>query len=357
MKTIKTAKVKSFLSLLLVLMIIISAMPLSGISVFAATSDDFEYEILEDGTAEITGYSGWGGNDLIIPSNIDGYIVSSIGVEAFSFKTTITSITIPDTVTQIKQQAFMNCYSLSDIKLSSNLIGIGAFAFLGCAFDCIELPESLKNINSYAFGMCVNLNSIKIPANVVEIGTSAFSDCISLEKITVDTKNENYCDIDGVLFSKDKTMLIAFPNLFSDSYEIPDTVTCVSNSAFSSCNNLVSISIPDSVKEIGFQAFYGCSALKNVQMSDGLEVIGESAFENCSALNSIVIPGGVKEISSASFSNCTALENVQISDGVEIIGEAAFADCNSLNNLNIPSSVEEIRERALVRCTSLEKSL
>ena len=165
---------RKILSWLLSLAMILTALPLAGVTAFAATSGDFEYTILEDGTAEITGYTG-SAITLEIPSKLDTYTVTSIGDSAFAYNNSLTSVTIPDSVTRIDSGAFYECYNLTSVKIGNGVTSIGDSAFLEChSLTSVTIPDSVTEIGDSAFKECHSLTSITIPDSVTRIGDSAF---------------------------------------------------------------------------------------------------------------------------------------------------------------------------------------
>ena len=197
------------------------------------TWEDYKYIVLADGTVEITGYTGSEG-DLVIKSEIDGKRVTSIGNGAFDSLKSLKSVVIPEGVTAIKDEAFSSCTELKNVVLSN----------------------SVETIGEWAFWNCGKITDITIPDSVTSIEKNAFSVCESLVNINVNEGNQNYSSLDGVLFNKDKTLLILCPEAKKDSYEIPDSVTTIGSSAFSHCTDLTSVTIPDSVVTIEDYAFY-----------------------------------------------------------------------------------------------------
>ena len=212
---------KKLTSVLLAIALLLTCIPLGAVSVSAATSGGYTYTV-SNGKATITDYSNSSsyGGAITIPSTLGGYPVTSIGSYAFLDCTSLTSVTIPDSVTSIGDDAF--CY-------------------------------------------CDRLTSVTIPDSVTSIGDHAFSSCTSLTSIDVDQNSTKYCSVDGVLFNKDKTTLIQCPaGKTLTAYSIPDSVTSIGDYAFYYCTSLTSVTIPDSVTSIGDYAFLSCDQLTDV---------------------------------------------------------------------------------------------
>ncbi|MCC8072753.1 MAG: leucine-rich repeat protein, partial [Clostridiales bacterium] len=278
------------------------------------TNSDFEYEVLDDGTAEITGYSGTE-TDITIPSTIDGYTVTSIGDYAFEFNDDLTSITIPDGVTSIGEWSFAGCYNLVNL----------------------DIPDSVTNINNCAFLLCIGLTSITIPDSVMSIGYGAFAGCISSTSIDVSDKNEYYSSQDGVLFNKDKTELIQYPaGNESTSYQIPDSVSSISGYAFVYCYYLKSVAISDSVASIDDDTFYACENLTSVTIPDSVTSIGYGAFAYCTSLISVTIPNSVTRIYDCAFYDCENITDVYFTGSEDDWNSISIGDDNEyLTNATI----------------------
>ncbi len=255
---------KRSLSLLLSVIMIFSVFSGLNITVSAEDSLDYlSYEII-DGEVTITDCEKTI-TSVIIPSEIEGCPVTSIGDYAFYYCTSLTSVEIPDSITSIGYAAFCGCLSLT----------------------IVTIPNSVMNI-------------------VVD----AFESCTSLTAIDVDEGNEFYSSIDGVLFSKDKRQLIIYPCGKGSAYNMPAGVTSIGDMAFYYCKNLTSISLPDSVNSIGDYAFCGCESLASVTIPNSATNIGQASFFGCESLASIVIPKSMKNIGDAAFSNCSSLNDV-----------------------------------------------
>ncbi len=180
-----------------------------------------------------------------------------------------------------------------------------------------------------------------------------FLNCPSLRSIEVGENNPNYCSVNGVLFSKDKTTLILYPPAVGDSYTIPDSVTSVGDYAFLDCISLRSVTIPDSVKGIGEHAFENCTSLAAVIFGGSMISIGDSAFSGCTSLTSLIVPDSVISIGRGAFRGCTSLTSVKLGGSVGSIGDFAFEGCDALGSVVIPVSVRSIGDSAFSECTEL----
>ena len=285
--------------------------------------------------------------------------VTSIGDDAFRGCTRLTNITIPDSVTSIGDDAFRGCTGLTSITIPDSVTSIGSYAFRGCTrLTSITIPNSVTSIGNYAFSGCTGLTSITIPNSVTSIGNYAFDGCTGLTSIT-----------------------------------IPNSVTSIGSYAFSGCTGLTSITIPDSVTTISYGAFYGCTGLTSITIPDSVTSIGNAAFQNCSNLKTVyytgtlkqwcesaastrgnsnpnyyadtlyingekiegkvVIPDGTTKIKNYAFKNITAITEVVIPDSVTSIGSYAFRDCTGLTSVALGTGVSAINSYTFNGCTSL----
>ena len=163
----------------------------------AANAPLFDFEFTLDNTAAIvTNYKYNGAAaDVTIPSRYQGKPVTTIGHAAF-FNSAVTSVTIPDSVTSISDDAFVNCPQLTNISIPNSVTYIGFSAFNSCtSLKSITLPSSLSTIQSYAFCNCGNLETIRIPVSVTSIGNNAFADCPSLMTVTYPGSKTQWDDI------------------------------------------------------------------------------------------------------------------------------------------------------------------
>ncbi|MBE6926124.1 MAG: hypothetical protein E7461_04690 [Ruminococcaceae bacterium] len=365
-------------------------------------SEGLEYTLNSNNKSyEVTGIGSCSDTEIIIPPENEGLpvtgigdyafnrctsltgitipnSVTSIGEYAFEYCTSLTGITIPNSVTSIGDDAFRSCTSLTSLTIPNRVTSIGDSAFWGCtSLTGITIPNSVTSIGDYAFSMCTRLTDITIPNSVTSIGwhafykctsltgitipnsvtsiyTNAFEGCTSLVRISVDGKNPSYSsDKFGVLFNKSKSRLIAAPGAISGAYSIPSSVTSIGDRAFYDCTSLTVVTIPDSVTSIGSCAFLCCTSLTRITIPNSVTSIGDSAFQGCTSLAGITIPNNVTSIGGSAFQGCTSLTGITIPSSVTSIGTSAFEYCTSLTGITIPSSVTSIGDGAFFNCTSL----
>ena len=239
-----------------------------------------------------------------------GITYEVVGIDDGAFANSpITSITIPNSVTNIGDGAFSGCSSLKSIivkegnpvydsRNNCNAIVETATNTVVVGCQATNMPSSITSIGSGAFAYCTSLTSIYIPNSVTSIGGSAFSGCSSLNSIT-----------------------------------IPNSITSIESRVFYRCSSLTSITIPTSVTSIGDWAFSACSSLTSITISNNVTSIGAGVFNNCSSLTSVTIPNSVTSIEERAFLNCEKLGTLVLGDKVNEIGDRAFDGCNKLYHI------------------------
>ena len=358
------------------------------------TSGDWEYQMLEDGTAEITNYLRYVDYDIDtieihIPDELDGITVSSIkgnpfrnydataftvspdqhyfevvddvlfskadkrliayplmkeataytipdgteiiGESAFCFCENLSSITIPDSVKKIGDSAFFYCTELTSIRIPEGVTSISESMLYGCsALASVILPDSLTSIGPLAFFLCCNLTSLHIPDSVTSIDHNPFYGCDQLV-LSLSDDHPTLEIVDDVLFSKTDKRLIRYPIMKNNTvYTVPEGTQIIGTFAFSDCETLTRITLPNSVTSIEFRAFTCCTALTDINIPEGVTNIEDETFADCFALTSISLPDSVTSIGSGAFNCCSMLTNLSIPDCVTYIGRAAFSDCSNL---------------------------
>jgi hypothetical protein len=273
-----------------------------------------------------------------VGNTINGYLEASANtankMNIIQNNQYIKGIILPNSVTTIGRTAFARCTSLTSVTIPDSVTTIELGAFSGCTrLTSVTIPQGVTTIGQSAFSGCTRLTSVTIPGSVTTFGDYAFSDCSSLTGITVDTSNANYSSQDGVLFNKNKTTLIKYPQGKNGSYSIPGSVTTIGTQAFVYCTSLNSITIPGSVITSGDSAFYNCTSLNSITIPSSVITIEQSAFDGCTGLTSVTIQQGINTIGDFAFGGCTSLTSVTIPDSVTTIGGGAFAGCTSLTSV------------------------
>lgn len=345
----------------------------SGIYAAAAeyTYQNFKYELLSDGTAAITGYTG-SLSKLQIPSALNGKKVTKIADSAFSGNEKLTSVTIPSGVRSIGGNAFENCVDLADITISMGVTGIGDYAFGGCeSIKSIEIPNSVLDMGDFTFWGCSGLEEIVLSKSLTEIGDHLFAYCKKLKTITIPDGVES---IGSGAFMECSEL---------ESVDIPDSLTTILSNSFASCKALKSITIPAKCTNVFLEnhIFDDCDSLAEINVArgnskytsiggavytidrktlvvfptgkesaalpSGVTTIGNNAFYSNKALNSVTMPESVTSIGKEAFLGCTGLESITIGSGVKTIGEEAFVNCSSLKTITIPKSVTMIKSKGV----------
>ena len=278
--------------------------------------------------------------------------VTSIGNGAFVDCKSLKSIHIPNSVTSIGDAVFGRCFNLSSIHIPDSVTSIGDRAFYNCkSLTPIHIPDSVTSIGYQAFVGCKNLSFIHIPDSVTSIGDRAFVGCEKLTSITLPlgmkTININpFRGWSGELIIKSDNFIYEDGVLF-DKYKRRLIAYCSKNKDYE---------IPNSVTSIGRSAFSDCKNLTSIHIPDSVTSIGDNAFWSCENLTSIHIPDSVTSIGDSTFSDCQNLTSIHIPDSVTSIGDSAFSDCKNLASIHIPDSVTSIGDDAF-RCCPLKDSI
>lgn len=350
------------------------------------TADGYTYVLKEDGSAEITGYTG-NEKKLTIPSQLDGHTVVSIGSRAF-YNKQLTEAVLPDTVKSIGNQCFGWCEKLK----------------------AVSLPDGLETISMYPFYYCKSLTKVNIPDSVTVIHDALFSGCTSLKEIALSPDHPLLEIVDGVLFKKADSSLLWYPAskkgkeyavpdgtkrigscaFFDTQLEkiiLPDSVDKLSDGAISNCTKLKTVNIPKNVTSAA-GAVKSCDKLEAIQVDEGneaLESVGGvlfdktthalikypamkkdktytvpegteaimyNAFESA-PLTGITIPGSVRFIGNNAFLFCEKLKEIVLPEGIEELGQFPFQHCSSLTKATLPASLTKIVGNPFQNCAKL----
>ena len=268
---------------------------------------------------------------VTIPNSVTGSITSSsssssassIGDYAFEDCSSLTSITIPNSVTSIGDRAFYDCSSLTSVTIPNSVTSIGGNTFYGCSsLTSVSIPNSVTYIGDEAFRGCSSLTSIIIPENITNIGTGVFVSCASLTSVVWNAKN---C-VD--FFTGSDAEIGTFSTLFFENSRTP-----------SDNGPIVSITV---------------CPITSVVFGDEVESIPAYLCCGLRRLTSITIPNSVTSIGNYAFSWCSSLTSVTIGNSVTSIGRDAFRDCSALTSITIPNSVTSIGDGAFYYCSSLD---
>ena len=313
---------KRLISLLVAVCMMITMLPLSAVTAFAAnTSTDLEdsykgYKYaytVKDGNATITKFLGpdastksTGSYDIEIPEKLGIYTVTGLGEDSFTgyqftgdwykFGRNIRSVTIPESVTSIGMKAFMDCDGL----------------------ESLTIKGAIKSMGFEAFARCEHLKTLSLGEKIQTIGDYAFYDCSDLENVT-----------------------------------IPESVTSIGQCAFF-YTGLRTLTIKGAIESMGDGAFYGCNKLETISLGENIKTIGNQAFQGCSALTNVTIPDSVTSIGKEAFDDCTSLTTLSLGENIETIGRWAFHGCSALTNVTIPKKVKKIEPETFDYCSKLE---
>lgn len=390
-------KPKRLISLLVAVCMMITMLPLSAVTAFAADTSTvheandgdgiykYAYKENEDGTATITDFLGPVDSAetpdpyiITVPTELDGRKVTGLGESSFSgiyspdhpknytllsFCNQIQSVTIPESVTSIGKSAFEHCSNLDSLIIngvatsmigayafasctsltSLSLVGsfqtIGDSAFVNCGMTSLTIDATITSIEKYAFSSRF-LTSLSLTGNVQKIGDHAFDSCSSLYTVTLP---KSLTSIGSYAFDSCTSL---------DSIEIPGKVTEIGDCAFH-LSGLTSVKIDEGVQSTGADMFNGCAKLTTVTFPESLTTIADGSFASCSNLNHVKIPARVTCIGDSAFSNCTSLSDITLQDGVKTIGANAFFSCQALTSITLPDSVTDIGKNAFWYCSNL----
>ena len=238
---------------------------------------DLAYEVNEDGrTCTITGMGTCTATDIYVPSKIEGYKVTRIGMIAFLQNTAITGMHIPNTVTEIGEGAFSGCTGLTEITLPSSVTLLDYGVFMDCTgLTTAVIQCRITELPHMTFEGCTSLTSVTLPSGLEQLRMSAFKDCVSLEEI-----------------------------------DLPSSLWNVGVGAFQGCTALKEVKLPSRLSYLDDSAFEGCTALTEINLPDGLIRIGANALSGCHGITALTVPSGVKQAEPTAFERMDGLTDI-----------------------------------------------
>ncbi len=347
----------------------------------AASAGDF---VITDGV--LTAYTG-SETVIVIPDS-----VTEIGENAFSFNTTITEVTLSSAVTQISESAFYKCTALTKVTLNEGLIYIKSFAFDCCtALQEIIFPSTLRYVEMGAFRWCNSLENVSFNEGLLDIGSLGFAHCQKLSEIHIPSTVmalpggvfQGCSMLRSVTFSPDSKLTQISNSVFAQCkllgadgpLVLPEGLKVIYDYAFSDCTSLYKISFPDSLYYFDSKVFEGCTALeeavlpanaeyiaklyavydefKVIEIREGLTELATEVFAGNSALTTVILPDGIETIGSGEFAACSNLTSVTLGEGLVTIGDSAFMNCTGLTSINLPDTVETISASAFYNCAKV----
>lgn len=341
--------------------------------------------------------------DIVVPATVQNggitYTVTSIG-NAFSpenWNSQLHSVTLPNTILSIKENAFHGCNQLSQLHVPESVTKIGYMAFNSVGLSSIEIPNNVVTIDEAAFLGCYLIDA-NIGSGVKHIRERTFESCSQLMSVNLSDGIES---IDGRAFAEDVNLeSINFPKALQTigtdaflnccklpSLLLPQGLVSISYNAFMNCSSAQILSIPSSLTDIRDQVFVGCTGLETITVSEenpkfdsrnncnalietttnqlvlgcrntvipsGVKSVGDYAFYECSTLKSADIPEGVTSIGAWAFYNCTGLTTLNLPETLCSVGNFAFMGCQQLENVVIPANMDSIGASTFRNCTSLK---
>ncbi len=325
--------------------------------------------ILEDGTAEITGYlteRHLRPAQLLLPSVLGGMPVTAIGDDAlFNATVGVDSVIIPEGVVRIGESAFSNG-KFSSVTLPSTLQTIDDYAFFSCTnLTRVTLPEGVTTIGSKAFAWCEVLLSVNLPDSILTIGDNPFSACYKLAGVTMSPEHPTLAIIDQVLYSKADKRLVWYPrSKLGDPFVIPTGIRIIGADAFCASYDLRQVVIPDTVTTIGDSAFYSCAQLTEITLPDSVVCVGPNPFTRCGSITTVnvspthpvleCIDGVLYDKAERRLISCYTVPDDAciVADGTLSIGPYAFQSA-APRSITFPESVTSIADNAFYNAAAI----
>ena len=349
---------KRRLCLVLFLLMLVTCVTASGEA--ADWNYDANYGILR-------GYNGAGG-DVVVPGELDGFTVDVIGVSVFRGET-ITSLTLPETVLELRSNAISTCDNLTRVSLPQSLVVINRMNFFSCtALTEVTIPAGVRYIGDASFRYCDSLRKITfegvcpaididcfsllpegatayVPDDQLDAYIAAFENAGSEVSVQPSGKNAVIMENNGYVESEfdfdASTGTITSYNGYATYLAIPETiggapVKAIGPEAFAQHTYLALLELPEGLETIGDRAFYNCESLARVHFPSTLKFIGDSAFENCRNMGDLYLPSTLEAIGSNAFKGDYNIQYIVLeSPTAPMLGENVFAGCDYLYDIDL----------------------
>lgn len=401
--------------------VVIQGNGLRRIGNYAFASTSIRQITIPDGVTEIGSYafSQTYLESVVIPDS-----VTELGDHVFFYCGSLRSAVLPDTITVLKDATFWMCGSLVELRLPKYLKELGQSSLYGTSLPTLDLPQTLEIIGEYAladnlyptivlpenvrvlgsnalqgsylakeivlndkleeigdraFQACYSLERVVFGASVSSVGTNLFYASTGLRDVEVSEKNPFFTGRDGVLYSKDGTVLYAYaPGKLDERFVVPSTVQeikpyaftevdslcyvdlpdglqSIGDHAFAKMADLKEVILPDSVTELGAEAYTHCPSVETVRVGSGVEVIPSGCFDTNESLASLTLCQGLREIRSNAFSNAEEITQLVLPESLEKVEYSAFMSCDNLKQVQIPATLRDLSTSAFNFCQSLEE--
>ena len=305
-------------------------------------------------------------------------------------------VVIPEGVTEIGEDAFENCGSITSVRLPASLVkieGIGSswgYAFGDCKslkkyevaegntaysaiggllysadhtqlYACppqytgaVDIAEGVESIGSSVFNQCAGVTEVRFPTTLTgDLSSYTFSSCKALARFVVAEGNTAYAAKDGILYDAKMEKIVMCPNQISGEITIPDTVTQIGSSVFNGRTGITAVKLPAALTTIGSSAFYGCTGLTKITIPDGVTKLDSRAFYGCTGLTELQLPDSVTTLGSNIFYGCTGLETIALPKTLQELPSSAFQKCTSLKTVDLPETLTKIGYNAFSGCIGL----
>ncbi|MBO4563424.1 MAG: leucine-rich repeat domain-containing protein [Clostridia bacterium] len=292
-------------------------------------------------------------NNLVLLESLDlPESLTTLDQYCFGSCKKLTEVEIPQGVAAIPAQCFNSCIKLTSVTLPDSVTSIGNSAFSGCSMlTSVNMPAMLGSIGSTAFSAS-QITQVDLPASVTSLSSDSFSGCPALAAINVAEGNQNYCSVGGVLYVKDKSVLLCCPGGYSGAYEIDPVCTEIHYDAFQNCMLLTGVTIPASVTKIGNQAFQS-SGITSITIPETVTVLENSFCQSCASLTEATVNASVELLDSYSFNGCSELTTVVLGPSIKNFGTAVFGYCPMLSSITLPAQLEAIPDNCFQGCYAL----